>query len=168
MSSDMLQDAQSMSSDKRWMKSMSRDIVQVILHVKWHVTKQKMRKSMSSDIAQMKLRVQDSQLTKLHEITDDKDRRWWKKEGKGWTKPSLYMVHEWVHSFPSRTKRTQRVTEFFFQVALPLLSSFGTSITKGCVEIKGLAHFIDVPPQYRYFMLSGVAKEHIIETVLCQ
>ena len=32
-------------------------------------------KSMSSDIVQRKLRAQDSQVTKLHETTDDRDRK---------------------------------------------------------------------------------------------
>ena len=74
------------------------------LHVKRHVTRKIKQRSMSSDIAQMKLRVQNGQRTIMCETTDDKEIR--KRNAK------LKMIQERPYSLPSRTEGTGGVTKF--------------------------------------------------------
>ena len=116
------------------MKSMSSNIVQMKRHVKRHDTTEIDEKSMSSDIAQMKLRAQQSQVTMMHETTDRKG-----KERR------LQVVGDASHAFNSKAKGTGPVTELFLYITCSLRSSHRASISKGSIEIKGLAHFIDVP-----------------------
>src|SRR3954468_12544948 len=94
-------------------------------------------KSMSSDIAQMKLRAQQSQVTMMHETTDRKG-----KERR------LQVVGDASHAFNSKAKGTGWVTEIFLYVTCSLRSSHRASISKGSVEIRGLTYFVNVPPQY--------------------
>src|SRR4051812_27790250 len=116
-------------------KSMSSDIVQMKRHVKQHDTTEIDEKSMSSDIAQMKLRVQQSQVTMMHETTDRKG----KERG-------LQVVGDASHVFNSKAKGTGWVAELFLYVTCSLRSSHRASISQGSVEIRGLTHFVDVPP----------------------
>ena len=64
---------------------MGRNLCQVTRYERNYMSsdmlQEKDRKSMSSDIAQRKMRAHYSQLTILHEITDDKDR---KRKGAGY------------------------------------------------------------------------------------
>lgn len=57
------------------------------------------------------------------------------------------MIIKGSYSLPSRTEGAGRVTKFILQVSGSLLATFWDGTTKGSTEIKGLAHFIDVPPQ---------------------
>src|SRR3954467_1420079 len=117
-------------------KSMSSDIVQMKRHVKQHDTTEIDEKSMSSDIAQMKLRAQQSQVTMMHEITD--------RKGKG---RRLQVVGDAPHAFNPKAKGTGWVAEIFLYITCSLRSSHRASISKGSIEIRGLTHFVDVPPQ---------------------
>src|SRR4051812_44616968 len=92
---------------------------------------------MSSDIAQMKLRAQQSQVMMMHETTDRKG-----KERR------LQVVGDASHAFNSKAKGTRWVAELLLYVMCSLHSSHRASISKGSVEIRGLTHFVDVPPHY--------------------
>src|SRR4051794_19707639 len=92
---------------------------------------------MSSDIARMKLRAQQSQVTMMHETTD--------RKGKG---RGLQVVGDASHAFNSKAKGTGWVAEIFLYVTCSLRSSHRASISKGSVEIRGLTHFVDVPPHH--------------------
>src|SRR3954463_5664921 len=113
-------------------------------------------RSMSSDIAQMKLRAQQGQVTMMHETTDRKGKE-----------KRLQVMGNASHTFNSKAKGTGWVAELFLYVTCSLRSSHRASISKGSIEIRGLTHFIDVPPHLILpFEIRSPDKRIILDFVL--
>jgi len=56
------------------------------------------------------------------------------------------MIRERSDPFSSPSKRTRRVTKILIQVSGPFLAFLDVRWTTRSVGIKGLVHFIDIPP----------------------